>query len=273
MADENPETANLLKELSSGISSILKSQEELSDKLDALEARVRRLEERTRAAESVPAAGGGEEDEYDYHVLLHSRLYTIGDVDGRTARMESVRRCVARRELPRVRTRYHTGSGDREVAYSYRLAGDGAAEAPWTPLEYRIEKGAGADYSAHLPLPEPIRAGARFELRHEIVLHDSFTTRNEWVTLVVEYPTDEFHLEVLIPPRPQAGGRAARGVPGGVEQLQQAPRLSPPFERNRPDPPGMARIRPRHRQGVYAVLGLVGGGSSIRGKSGNLSFW
>ena len=228
MADESPETADLLKELSSGISSILKSQEELSDKLDALEARVRRLEERTRSAESASAAGSGEEDEYDYHVLLHSRLYTIGDVEGRTARMESVRRCVARRELPRVRTRYHTGSGDREVAYSYRLAGDGAAEVPWTPLEYRIEKGAGADYSAHLPLPGPIRAGARFELRHEIVLHDSFTTRNEWVTLVVEYPTDEVHLEVLIPPgRKLVGARReeSQGASNSFNKRRVYPRL------------------------------------------------
>jgi len=197
MADETPETADLIKELSSGISSIRKRQEESAGKLDALEARVRHIEEALAAGAHQREDGAYEE--YDYRVLLHTRTYTIEDVDGRVAHMESVRRCLARRELPRVKTRYHTGSGDREVAYSYRLLEGEEAEVPWEPLEYRIEKGAGADYSAHLPLSEPIRAGALFEIRHELVLRDAFTTRNEWVTLVVEYPTDEFHLEVLIP--------------------------------------------------------------------------
>ncbi|MDE0330906.1 MAG: hypothetical protein OXL41_03475 [Nitrospinae bacterium] len=198
MAEESPETAGLIKELSSGVSSVRKRQEELADMIDALEVRVRRIEE-TLAAGASPRENG-EYEEYDYRVLLHSRTYTIKDVDGRVARMEGVRRCLARRELPLVKTRYHTGSGDRDVAYSYRLLEDEGADPPWTPLDYRIEKQAGADYSASLVLAEPIRTGALFELRHELLLHDSFTTRNEWVTLVVQYPTDEFHLEVLIPP-------------------------------------------------------------------------
>ena len=225
MADENPETADLLKELSSGISSILRSQEELSDKLDALEARVRRLEEEAGLARSAPPA---EDGEYDYRVLLHARAYTIEDPEGRAARMESVRRCLARRSMSRIRTRYHTGSGDREAAYFYRLLEDEAADPPWTPLEYRVEEGTGADYSAHLPLAEPIRAGALFELRHELRLRDAFTTRNEWVTLVVEYPTDAFHLEVLIPPGRQLVGarrEESQGASNSFNKRRVYPRL------------------------------------------------
>lgn len=226
MADENPETADLIKELSSGISSVLKSHQELSEKFDALEARVRHIEEAGSAG--APRAEGGDDEEYDYRVLLHARTYTIEDVDGRTARMESVRRCLAQRELSRVKTRYHTGSGDREVAYSCRLLEDEEADPPWTLLEYRIEKQAGADYSASLALPEPIRAGALFELRHELLLRDSFTSRNEWVTLVVEYPTDEFRLEVLIPPgRKLVGARReeSQGASNSFNKRRVYPRL------------------------------------------------
>ncbi len=228
MADENPETGDLLQELAGGISSILKRQEELSEKLDALEARLRRLEEEALSAGFAPSAQGGEDDEYDYRVLLHTRTYTIEDAEGRSACMESVRRCLARRELSRVRTRYHTGSGDRRVAYSYRLAKDEEAEAPWTPAEYRIEKQAGADYSASLSLAEPIRAGALFELRHELVLRDAFVTRNEWVTLVVEYPTEEFHLEVLIPPGRQIVGarrEESQGASNSFNKRRVYPRM------------------------------------------------
>ena len=199
MADENPEIADSLKELADGVSSVLKCQEELAGKLNALEARVRHVEE-ALADSTSPQESGEDYEEYDYRVLLHSRTYTIEDIDGRAARMVGVRRCLARRELPLVMTRYHTGSGDREVAYSYRILENEEADPHWKPVEYRIEKQAGADYSAGLVLPEPIRAGALFELRHELILRDAFTTRNEWVTLVVQYPTDEFRLEVLIPP-------------------------------------------------------------------------
>ena len=228
MADENPETGDLLQELTGGISSILKRQEELSEKLDALEARLRRLEEEALSAGFGPSAQGGEDDEFDYRVLLHTRTYTIEDAEGRSACMESVRRCLARRELSRVRTRYHTGSGDRRVAYSYRLAEEGEVDPPWTPAEYRIEKQAGADYSASLSLAEPIRAGALFELRHELVLRDAFVTRNEWVTLVVEYPTEEFHLEVLIPPGRQIVGarrEESQGASNSFNKRRVYPRM------------------------------------------------
>ena len=228
MADENPETGDLLQELAGGISSILKRQEELSEKLDAFEARLRRLEEEALSAGFAPSAQGGEDDEFDYRVLLHTRTYTIEDAEGRSACMESVRRCLARRELSRVRTRYHTGSGDRRVAYSYRLAEEGEVDPPWTPAEYRIEKQAGADYSASLSLAEPIRAGALFELRHELVLRDAFVTRNEWVTLVVEYPTEEFHLEVLVPPGRQIVGarrEESQGASNSFNKRRVYPRM------------------------------------------------
>ena len=228
MADENPETGDLLQELAGGISSILKRQEELSEKLDALEVRLRRLEEEALSAGFVPSAQGGEDDEFDYRVLLHTRTYTIEDAEGRSACMESVRRCLARRELSRVRTRYHTGSGDRRVAYSYRLAEEGEVDPPWTPAEYRIEKQAGADYSASLSLAEPIRAGALFELRHELVLRDAFVMRNEWVTLVVEYPTEEFHLEVLVPPGRQIVGarrEESQGASNSFNKRRVYPRM------------------------------------------------
>ena len=226
MADESPETADLIRELSSGISSIRKRQEELAEGLGALEARVRHLEEALAAG--APGRENGEHEEYDYRVLRHARTYTIEDAEGRVARMEGVRRCLARRELSLVKTRYHTGSGEREVAYSCRLLENEEADPPWTPLEYRIEEQAGTDYSASLVLDEPIRAGALFELRHEIVLHDAFTTRNEWVTLVVQYPTDEFHLEVLIPPgRKLVGARReeSQGASNSFNKRRVYPRL------------------------------------------------
>ena len=228
MTDENPETRDLLKELFGDLSSILKRQQELAGELKALAARVRRLEEEAGLAGSAPPAERAGDDGYDYRVLLHARAYTIEDAEGRSARMESVRRCLARREMPRIRTRYHTGSGEREAAYSYRLVEAGEADPPWTPLEYRIEGETGADYSAHLPLAEPIPEGALFELRHELRLRDSFTSRNEWVTLVVEYPTDEFHLEVLIPPgRKLAGARReeSQGASNSFNKRRVYPRL------------------------------------------------
>ena len=235
MADEHPDLKRLLEELSGGVSSILARQEELAGKMDALDARLRRVEE-GRAG----AAPDGEEEArgdgaYDYRVLLNERAYAIEDVRGARARMESVRRCVALRRLERIRTRYHTGSGARETAYAYRVLPEGAGGAPdWTPLERRVEEEAGADYSASLPLPAPIRRGETFELRHRSGLRDVFTARNEWVTLVVEYPTEAFRLEVSLP--------AGRKVVGARREESQG--ASNSFNKR--------RVRPR-------VLGEAGG--------------
>ena len=193
MAASDSELKSLLDALSSGVSSMLARQEEFSGKMDALEARLRRVEEGA----------------YDYRVLLNVRSYVIEDVQGARARMESVRRCAALRRLTQLRTRYHTGSGEREASYDYRLLREEeGGKGGWTPIERRVEEAGGADYSTRFPLPEPIRQGEAFELRHRTRLRGAFTARNEWVTLVVGYPTEAFRLEVLLPAgRKVAGAR------------------------------------------------------------------
>ena len=91
------------------------------------------------------------------------------------------------------------------------------------PVEYRINKGAGADFSAILVLPQPILSGESFELRHEIKMVDSFTSHNEWVTMVVEYPTEKFTLEVLLP--------SSRMIHGGRREISEG--ASQSFDKRR----------------------------------------
>lgn len=232
MADERPDLKRLIEELSGGVSSMLARQEEFSARMDALDARLRLLEEeRADAAPPSEEAGGG--GAYDYRVLLNERTYAIEDARGERARMESVRRCVALRRLERIRTRYHTGSGARETDYAYRVLpedAEGAGGAPdWTPLRRRVEEEAGADYSVSLPLPAPIRRGEAFELRHRSSLRGAFTARNEWVTLVVEYPTEAFRLEVNLPAgRKVAGARReeSQGASNGFNKRRVHPRAA-----------------------------------------------
>lgn len=232
MADERPDLKRLIEELSDGVSSMLARQEEFSARMDALDARLRLLEEeRADAAPPSEEAGGG--GAYDYRVLLNERTYAIEDARGERARMESVRRCVALRRLERIRTRYHTGSGARETDYAYRVLSEdaeGAGGAPdWTPLRRRVEEEAGADYSVSLPLPAPIRRGEAFELRHRSSLRGAFTARNEWVTLVVEYPTEAFRLEVNLPAgRKVAGARReeSQGASNGFNKRRVHPRAA-----------------------------------------------
>ncbi len=226
MAAKNPELENALEELAGGVSSILRRQGELSEKMDALAVRVRRIEERD------PSALSGEsqaDSPYDYRVLLNSRTYTIEDVEGRRARMVSVRRCLALRELSQIRTRYHTGNGAREASYCYRVFGEGEGGEPdWTPLTHHVEERAGADFPACLPLAGAIRGGEIFELRHQLGLRSSFTARNEWVTLVVEYPTEAFRLEVFLPPgRKVMGARReeSQGASNSFNKRRAYPRL------------------------------------------------
>ncbi|MBI3127078.1 MAG: hypothetical protein HYZ11_05705 [Candidatus Tectomicrobia bacterium] len=189
----------LLGRLSEGLGQVLEQQKSLGDRLARLETRLENIEEEEEPPGPAPAAA--EMRTYDYRVLHHSRCYTVQDIHGRAADMVSVRRCLALQELAQVRTRYHTGTGEREVRYAYRIfPNDNREEPPWTPVEYHIDKGAGADFSAFLMMPEPVHNGDVFELRHEIRLHNAFTGRNEWVTLVVEYPTEVFRLEVILPP-------------------------------------------------------------------------
>lgn len=187
----------LLGQLSANLAQLLEQQKTLGARLARLEDRLDRREDGGEAS-SAPAA---EVRTYDYRVLHHSRCYTVQDIHGREAEMVSIRRCLALRDLSQVRIRYHTGTGDREVRYACRVFPDGfRGEPEWVPVEHRIDKGAGADFSAFLVMPAPVRSGEVFELRHEIQLHNAFAGRNEWVTLVVEYPTELFRLEVLLPP-------------------------------------------------------------------------
>lgn len=229
MADKDPGLESALRELSGGISSILQQQRALAEKMGALEARIRRIEGGEPPADSALSGEKPRHNVYDYRVLFNSRTYAIADVGGREARMEGVRRCLALRKLSRIRTRYHTGSGAREAAYSYRVIEEAQSRAPdWTPLEYRILEGAGADFSASLPLPVPIRNGEVFEVRHELALRDVFTTRNEWVTLVVEYPTEAFRLEVLLPAgRKIVGARReeSQGASNSFNKRRMYPRI------------------------------------------------
>ncbi len=227
MADEDSGLQETMEELARGVSALLKQQEELAARLEAVENRL--------AQDDGPAPD--RDDAYDYRVLFHARTYDIEDAAGENTHMESVRRCVALGGLSRVRTRYHTGSGAREAAYSYRLAGEGEdAEAAWTPLEHRVEKDAGADYAVSLALPEPIPGGAVFELRHRLHLRGAFTTRNEWVTLVVEYPTEAFRLEVLLPAgRKILGARReeSQGASNSFNKRRVHPRVLPATGRTR----------------------------------------
>jgi len=194
-----------LKKLTEGLSEVLREQRAQGERLGGLEDRLGRVEEGVTSSQPPPAP---RLNTYDYRVLQSKRRYTIEDVKGQRAKMLSLRRCLALTDLPEIRTRYHTGTGQREACYAFRAVQEDAARKPeWTPLEYRIDKGAGADFSAYLVLPEAVRSGDVFEIRHEIELIDSFTSRNEWVTLVVEYPTEMFLLEVVLPP-----GRRVHGA-------------------------------------------------------------
>ena len=136
--------------------------------------------------------------------------------------MTNTRRCLALRDMPELRTRYHTGTGDRNVAYSYRIIQEvQAGEVAWIPLEFEINKGAGADYSAILALPQPILSGERFELRHKIELVESFCTRNEWVSIVVEYPTERFVLEVILPSDRMIQGARSESSAGASQSFDK----------------------------------------------------
>ena len=217
----------LLGRLSEGLGQVLDQQKALGDRLARLEGRLEGLED----GPSGEAAAEEEARTYDYRVLHHSRCYTIQDIHQPAAEMLSLRRCLALQELAQVRTRYHTGTGDREVSYAFRAIPEGEkAEPEWMPVEYRIDKGAGADFSAFLVMPRPIKSGEVFELRHEIRLHNAFTGRNEWVTLVVEYPTEVFRLEVILPPgRRLVGARReeSEGASNSFNKRRVFPRTLP----------------------------------------------
>jgi len=214
----------LLGNLSGDLSELLNQQKALGERMENLENRLARFDEQR----ATPKAGRDAQGvTYDYRILEHLRRYHIRDSRGHSAEMVGKRRCLALRDLPELRTRYHTGTGDREVAYSYRLIQEEQkGESGWSPLEYSINKGAGADFSAILTLPQPILSGEQFELRHRIELVDSFCTHNEWVSMVVEYPTEKFTLEVTLPSDRMILG-ARHEISAGASQSFDKRRLVP----------------------------------------------
>lgn len=195
MAEQPEGFEKLMESLAGGVADILREQKAQGGRLAELEKRINE-----GVGASPPERGKGGVT-YDYRILQHVRCYTLADTQGERAQMESTRKCVALRDLPEVRTRYHTGAGDRGVVYEFRRVQEGEKGEPtWNSLEYKTLKGAGADYSAILTLPDPVLAGEVFEIRHSLELKDAFCSRNEWVTLMVEYPTESFRLEIVIPP-------------------------------------------------------------------------
>lgn len=208
---------DMLRGISGNLGEILREQKNLGERMGNLEERISRFEEKEQTPE-----GESEGVTYDYRILEHYRRYTIWDSKGRKAEMTNTRRCLALRDMPELRTRYHTGTGDRNVEYSYRVIQEGqAGEAAWIPLEFEINKGAGADYSAILTLPQPILSGERFELRHKIELVESFCTRNEWVSIVVEYPTERFVLEVILPSDRMIQGARSESSEGASQSFDK----------------------------------------------------
>ena len=63
-------------------------------------------------------------------------------------------------------------------------------------------------------------------MRHEIEMVDSFSTHNEWVSMVVEYPTEKFNLEVFLPSSRTIQG-TRREISEGASQSFDKRRLLP----------------------------------------------
>ncbi len=221
MTESPGELDNFLGEIKESLGEILRQQKTLGERMESLENRFNQLETLKEADDASQGVS------YDYRILEHFRRYTIHDSKGHKAEMISTRRCLALRDLPELRTRYHTGTGNREVEYAYRLIGEGkASDAGWTPLEFSINRGAGADFSAIFSLPRPVLSGELFELRHKIELIDSFNTHNEWVSMVMEYPTGKFTLEVILPADRMILG-TRREISEGASQSFDKRRLVP----------------------------------------------
>lgn len=214
-----------LKELAGGVSEILKAQKEMGDRLSHLEGRLPRIDE----GEAPPERPRGGVT-YDYRVLYYERIYRLEDTQGQKTKMVSTRRCLALRDLPEIRTRYHTGTGERQALYEFRCLPEDGNGTEWTEVDYEINPGAGADFSAMLSLPGKIYTGEVFEVRHTLELSDTFTSRNEWITLVIEYPTESFHLEVQLPPgRKLIGARReeSMGASHSLNKRRVVPKIAP----------------------------------------------
>jgi hypothetical protein len=196
MTEPKDEIARILNIFVSDLAEIKKEQKNHGERLVAIDKRLQEINDQPEY--TLPPSP--KEKDFDYRILRHSRLYKVLNSTGIRAKMESTRRCLALRDMPTVRTRYHTGAGDRKVIYKYRsLERKNGEEPPWISVEYQIDKGVGADHSAILQIPQPLEKGQVFEIYHDLELVNAFASRNEWVTLVVEYPTECFHLEVILP--------------------------------------------------------------------------
>ncbi len=182
-----------------------KFREELQEFISCQKSIIERLrvvEQKLSLLENFEVSGMKNEkkDLYDYQINLDEREYTILDVKGKKAKMVSKRNCSALRDLSEIRSRCHTGTGDRSVIYKYRTINNHSGEsADWEKVEFKVDKMTSVDSSACLSLPIPLKEGESFEIQEEIDLFNTFDSRNEWVTLVVEYPTESFKLSLILP--------------------------------------------------------------------------
>jgi len=191
MIEKNEYTEKLRRELQE----FILRQKSILDRLQSVEEKLTLLENL-----DVSPTKNKEKALYDYQVNLDEREYTIHDVKGNKASMVSKRNCSALRDLSEIRSRCHTGTGDRSVIYKYRtIDNDSGESADWEEVEFKVDKMTSVDSSACLSLPVPLNEGESFEIQEEIDLINTFHSRNEWVTLVVEYPTESFKLSLILP--------------------------------------------------------------------------
>ncbi|MBE18108.1 MAG: hypothetical protein CMH79_05030 [Nitrospinae bacterium] len=191
MIEKNEYTEKFRRELQE----FILRQKSILDRLQSVEEKLALLENL-----DVSPTKNKEKALYDYQVNLDERKYTIHDVKGNKASMVSKRNCSALRDLSEIRSRCHTGTGDRSVIYKYRtIDNDSGESADWEEVEFKVDKMTSVDSSACLSLPVPLSEGESFEIQEEIDLINTFHSRNEWVTLVVEYPTEFFKLSLILP--------------------------------------------------------------------------
>ena len=191
MIEKNEYTEKFRRELQE----FILRQKSILDRLQSVEEKLALLENL-----DVSPTKNKEKALYDYQVNLDEREYTIHDVKGNKASMVSKRNCSALRDLSEIRSRCHTGTGDRSVIYKYRtIDNDSGESADWEEVEFKVDKMTSVDSSACLSLPVPLSEGESFEIQEEIDLINTFHSRNEWVTLVVEYPTEFFKLSLILP--------------------------------------------------------------------------
>ena len=108
MIEKNEYTEKFRRELQE----FILRQKSILDRLQSVEEKLALLENL-----DVSPTKNKEKALYDYQVNLDEREYTIHDVKGNKASMVSKRNCSALRDLSEIRSRCHTGTGDRSVIY------------------------------------------------------------------------------------------------------------------------------------------------------------